>query len=850
MGLLRSEVMKHGTLVLPPDRCRELIDLVGRRTALQVTDMNASSMQRAYNKYIQRIEECERILRFLQEEIDRLPQAAALLQGGKTEEFLGYDEEYSLDKVEESLTNLHSQFTKFRDNNLDLVRQRNLVLEQQCVVQAALNSLAPTEGDEAVESLLSEGNFEDTEAAFGGPSAMHFSNISGVLPLCNLDQFSRTVFRATRGNAFTHTETISKSFQDERSGKEVSKAVAVVHFQGGRQSFLYERVMKICDAFGFKSYPWPKSHSEAINRGRDLDGQLREKNRAVAAYDDFVLGEIAVLLEVTRPDGNSLIEDWRLFCIKEKSIYATLNMFETSDSTLRADVWFPEQEEDATRRMLYHFSDKQTASAFLLTDKHETKKAPPTYNRVTKFTASFQGMIDTYGVPRYQEVNPALLTMVTFPFLFGVMYGDIGHGGCLCLASSWLLWNADKLSKSKNELVQMLVGGRYIIFMMSWFAFYAGFLYNDFFSLGLNLCGTRYMDGGDGPRPGQKVSIPSDSRPFPYPFGFDPEWKGALNEIVFFNSFKMKFSVIVGLVQMGAGVCNKALNAIHFKSHLDFFFEFVPQIIFLLCLVGYMDYLIVWKWVTGYSDAKAKTSIINLMIQMCMGGKVKDDMLLFPSQNVVQYTLLAIMAVCIPMMLLPKPLYLIHQHNHELKLKEAQLELKATEGIQRTGSVRKREESTSHDMEIGSVGRHSDDLTFDMSHDDEEEEFEVGEVLIHQMIETIEFCLGCISNTASYLRLWALSLAHQQLALVFFNNTILIALGMNNVIAMTFGLFIGFAVFAATTFGVLLCMDTLECFLHALRLQWVEYQSKFYKADGYAFTPLKFIDVLNGKGDE
>ena len=42
------------------------------------------------------------------------------------------------------------------------------------------------------------------------------------------------------------------------------------------------------------------------------------------------------------------------------------------------------------------------------------------------------------------------------------------------------------------------------------------------------------------------------------------------------------------------------------------------------------------------------------------------------------------------------------------------------------------------------------------------------------------------------------------------------------------------------TFGIILCMDSMECFLHSLRLHWVEFQNKFFKGDGFPFVYLSF----------
>jgi len=452
------------------------------------------------------------------------------------------------------------------------------------------------------------------------------------------------------------------------------------------------------------------------------------------------------------------------------------------------------------------------------------------------------------------------------------MYGDVGHGLFLFIVGLMLVLNEKKNDGVKlDELTAGMHVGRYMLLMMGFFAIYAGLIYNDCFSLGLNLFGSRWAFEGqeygsvaEGAKAQPTSQYGSDESV--YPFGLDPIWHVSTNELLFFNSFKMKLSVIFGIFQMFMGTCLKGINAIYFGERLDFLFEFIPMVVFAVSLFIYMVFLIFLKWSTdwnsrmlsatcldpdgdgwgspdyngewvvcdkvgtgyctpwGYScqegdNTVAKcplnyggdgdgcqppnliTTLINIALQP---GNVAEPM--YPGQAGIQNILLLCALCSVPVLLLAKP-YILSQQTHQ------------------------------------PIHHHSDEEDA-LVHDDEDgEEHNFGEIVIHQAIETIEFVLGMVSNTASYLRLWALSLAHSELATVFWEKAMLSTLNIDASWGW-FATYIGFGVFAGVTFGVLLAMDVLECFLHALRLHWVEFQNKFFKADGVRFAPFSFQAII------
>jgi len=85
-----------------------------------------------------------------------------------------------------------------------------------------------------------------------------------------------------------------------------------------------------------------------------------------------------------------------------------------------------------------------------------THKTPPTFHRTNKFTEGYQTIMDSYGISAYQEVNPGLFAIITFPFLFAVMFGDIGHGTLIFLAAVYMILAEKRLAKVDLGEVRVL----------------------------------------------------------------------------------------------------------------------------------------------------------------------------------------------------------------------------------------------------------------------------------------------------------------------------------------------------------------------------------------------------------
>jgi len=220
----------------------------------------------------------------------------------------------------------------------------------------------------------------------------------------------------------------------------------------------------------------------------------------------------------------------------------------------------------------------------------------------------------------------------------------------------------------------------------------------------------------------------------------------------------MKISVIFGVAQMMLGTVLKGVNAVYFRRPVEFIFVVLAQVLLMCCLFGFMDVLIVAKWRTDWYALAAAAheadiakgvkdpimqqapGIINTMIMMFIAGGERPagnhEFDVIDNQKWWMQVLTIGALVSVPSMLLVLPVWEARQHKKAAAKEDG-------DGFQNADN---HQENDFVKMTKPLIGREAD-------HD-------LGALFTHSMIETIEYSLGCVSNTASYLRLWALSLAH------------------------------------------------------------------------------------------
>ncbi|VDL80418.1 unnamed protein product [Nippostrongylus brasiliensis] len=808
----------------------------------------------------------ERKLRFLESQItkDNIQIAGRLDQG-----------DYSvmptaeLNQLEATLADLERDVKNMNESDAQLKKNYMELKEWDAVLEKTDEFFQGGVDDQAAEEL------EVQEEEYGKGEKAPISYVVGVIERSRLLVFERVLWRASHHTAYLRSAAIDEDLEDENREK-VQKAVFIVFYKGDRLRSIVE---KVCDGFKAKLMKnCPKTFKDRQSARNDVRARLQDVKTVLGQTTEHRFR----VLQAAANNHNAWLRQVRM----QKTVYHHLNLF-TFDGIGRffvAECWVPMVHLDEVKAALERGAEISGSTVQPVLNILDTPEEPPTYNRTNKFTAVFQGIVDSYGIASYRELNPAPFTIISFPFIFSCMFGDLGHGILMFLAGLYFVLRERNLIERniRDEIFGMFFGGRYIILLMGLFSIYAGVIYNDMFAKSFNIFGTTWLNPYQQDEILTWINQSIDAKKEmlieinpeysyqhaggPYLYGVDPIWNLAENKLNFLNSMKMKLSVIAGITQMTFGVILSFFNYRFFKAKIDIFTVFIPQMLFMACIFIYLCLQIVLKWIFFwvkaedifgqlYPGSHCAPSLLIGLINMFMfkdrePGFVQLDKPIagtgvdgipqqfqeqegcyltqwYPGQSTIEAILVLIAVLCIPVMLFGKPIHFILEQRKKRKAMGSNISVRAN--------------VVSDDSEIIINGHNKKEESEPSSGHGHDESF--GDIMVHQSIHTIEYVLGCVSHTASYLRLWALSLAHAQLSEVLWHMVLVQAFGLDGV-AGVIATYVIFFFFAVLTFSILVLMEGLSAFLHALRLHWVEFQSKFYLGLGYAFVPYSFKTAL------
>lgn len=633
------------------------------------------------------------------------------------------------EKLEQRISALNDSYETLKKREGDLTEWRWVLREAGSFFDRAHGNVeeirASTDNDDAplLSDIEQHNSAADVERSFSG---MNIGFVAGVISRDRVAAFERILWRTLRGNLYMNQSEIPEPLIDPSNNEAVNKNVFVI-FAHGKE--ILAKIRKISESMGAEVY----NVDENSDLRRD---QIHEVNSRLQDVQN-VLRNTQSTLEAELNQISQSLSAWMVLITKEKSVYSTLNLFsyDSARRTLIAEGWCPTNDLPRIRSTLQDVTNRAGLSVPSIINEIRTNKTPPTYLKTTKFTEAFQTIVNAYGTATYQEVNPTMPVIVTFPFLFAVMFGDFGHAIImLCAALAMIYWEKP-LKKVTFELFAMMYYGRYIALVMSVFSIFTGLIYNDIFSKSMTLFPSawEFRKPAGGVVPGQTIEATLNEHGYRYPFGLDPAWHGASNDLLFSNSYKMKMSIILGWAHMTYSLCFAYINARHFKKPIDIWGNFVPGMIFFQSIFGYLVICIIYKWSVDWSSVGNKApGLLNMLIYMFLQPGNLDAQL-YPGQAFVQVCLLLLAFAQVPILLFLKPFYLRWENNRA-----------RAQGYRGLGEHSRVSALDGDDENDGLMNGHGPSFDegegvamISQNIDEEHEEFDFSEVMIHQVIHTI-----------------------------------------------------------------------------------------------------------------
>ncbi|CAK9441235.1 uncharacterized protein LODBEIA_P51040 [Lodderomyces beijingensis] len=802
-AVFRSAEMSLVQLYIPTEVARAIIYKVGQLNAIEFRDLNSkvTEFQRAFVKELRRLDNVERQFRLFKKELDYRDISIKL-----------YPYEFSIpqqgdiDDLVENSQLLEDRVVQLTDS-VETLYSKQTYLKQFKYTILAVDRFFNSQGESAIaEESAFLSSIEQGRDSGDVRSASSF--IAGTINSDKIGVLQQILWRTLRGNMYYHSEALQEEIFDIKHNALVPKSSFLIFAHG---SMIHERIRKICESLDAEVYNVEAANDARNKQLSQVNIQLNDLATIVTESENALNSELIAI-------SCDLYKWWEVIA-REKAVYKTMNScdYDGSRKTLICEGWTPTDTIGDLTQTIQNYDQAQSIPTII--NVLTTNKVPPTCNRTNKFTYAFQAICDAYGVARYQEINPGLPTVITFPFMFAIMFGDLGHGFIVFLAAIAMVLNEKRLDgMKKDEIFDMAYTGRYILLLMGIFSMYTGFIYNDVFSKSMSF----FSSGWEWPEHFKLGETILAKQVGTYIIGLDPAWHGTENALLFSNSYKMKLSILMGFIHMTYSYFFSLANFLYFNSIIDIVGNFIPGLLFMQSIFGYLSLCIVYKWsVNWFAIQKQPPGLLNMLISMFLSpGEVAEP--LYSGQSQIQVGLLLIALVCVPWLLLVKPLYLKREMDKKAK----------SHG--RYSQLPNDEES----------GGSNEDTVHGDDDDEDHEEHNFGDIMIHQVIHTIEFCLNCVSHTASYLRLWALSLAHAQLSTVLWTMTIQKAFGLTGVVGVIATAYL-FAMWFALSVCILVIMEGTSAMLHSLRLHWVESMSKYFEGGGSLYEPFGFVGLLD-----